>query len=154
MKKLSIFAILILSLLPVFSIRLFSQEVTKISPYIQLQYFKNTDDQRILQTSLTYSKNRMELPLSGMEVTFYSGGDQKRLIATGVTDNKGVVRLELKSDIELKSDKDGMWIFSSEYKGNDTIDAGKSEITIKDVRLEMALTVIDTIKTITDVSYP
>jgi hypothetical protein len=149
MKKLSIFAILILSLLPVFSIRLFSQEVTKISPYIQLQYFKNTDDQRILQTSLTYSKNRMELPLPGMEISFYSGGEQKRLIASGVTDNKGVVRLELKSDIELKSDKDGMWSFSSEYKGNDTIDAGKSEITIKDVKLEMALTVIDTIKTIT-----
>ena len=149
MKKLTIFSILILSLLPVFSMNIFSQEVTKISPYIQLQYFKKTDDQRILQTSLTYSKNRMELPLQRMEISFYNGGEQKELLATGVTDNKGIVRIELKSDIKLKADKDGMWAFSSEFMGNDTIEPGKSEITVKDVTLEMALTIVDTIKTIT-----
>ena len=33
-----------------------------------------------------------------------------------------------------------MWAFSSEFKGNDTIEAGTSEITVKDVRLEMTLT--------------
>ena len=149
MKKKIIYTILLLTLLPVFSVYLFSQEVTVISPYIQLQYFKNTDDQRILQTTLTYSKNRMELPLPGMEISFFTGGDQKELVATALTDNKGVVRLELKSDARLKAGKDGMWTFSSEFKGNDTIEAGTSVITVKDVRLEMVLTEVDSIKTIT-----
>ncbi|MDO9340023.1 MAG: hypothetical protein Q7T72_05780 [Bacteroidales bacterium] len=149
MKKKVIYTILLLSLLPVFSVNLFSQEITVISPYIQLQYFKNTDDQRILQTTLTYSKKRMELPLPGMEISFFTAGDQKELVATALTDNKGVARFELNSDIKLKTDRDGMWAFSSEFKGNDTIEAGTSEITVKNVRLEMVLSVIDSIKTIT-----
>jgi len=149
MKKKFIYTILFLSLLPVFSVHLYSQEEKKIKPYIQLQYFKNTDDQRILQTALTYSMNRMELPVPGMEIFFYTGGDQKELIATAITDDKGVARFDLLSDQRLKTDKDGMWAFSSEFKGNDTIEAGTSEITIKDVRLEMALTGVDSIKTIT-----
>ena len=149
MKKKVIYSILLLSLLPVFSVNLFSQEKTVISPYIQLQYFKNTDDQRILQTTLTYSKNRMELSLPGMEISFFTSGDQKELVATVITDNKGVARFELSSDFKLKTDRDGMWAFSSEFKGNDTIEAGTSEITVKNVRLEMVLSVIDSIKTIT-----
>jgi hypothetical protein len=149
MKKKIIYTILFLSMVPVFSVQLFSQEVKVISPYIQLQYFKNTDDQRILQTTLTYSKNRMELVLPGMEISFFSGGSQKELIAKALTDNKGMSRIELSSDMKLKTDKDGMWSFSSEFKGNDSIETGTSEITVKDVRLEMVLTSIDSVKTIT-----
>jgi hypothetical protein len=149
MKKKIIQKILHLSLLLVSSMNLFSQEVTLISPYISLQYFKNTDDQRILKTTLTYSKNRMELPLSGMEISFYTGGDKKELASTVITDNKGVAIFDLKSNMKLNADKDGMWAFSSEFKGNDTVEAGTSEITVKDVRLEMLLSVADSIKTIT-----
>ena len=149
MKKKVIYSILLLSLLPVFSVQLFSLEVTLISPYIQMQYFKNTDDQSILQTVLTYSKNRMELPLPGMEISFFTVGDHKELVTTILTDKKGVARFELSNDMKLKAGKDGMWAFSSEFKGNDTIEAGASEITVKDVRLEMVLTEVDSIKTIT-----
>ena len=73
MKKKLIYSILFLSLLPLLSLTLYSQEAAKIKPYVTLQYFKNTDDQRILQTTLTYSSNRMELPLPGMEIAFYTG---------------------------------------------------------------------------------
>ncbi len=33
----------------------------------------------------------------------------------------------------------GFWAFSSEFKGNDTIEAGISELLIKDVNLDMTL---------------
>jgi len=148
MKKVKL-AILILSLLPVSSIHLLSQEVNVISPYIQLQYFKNTEDQRFLQTTLTYSKNRMELPIPGMEISFFSGVDQNELVATALTDNMGIARVELNMDTKYKTDSDGMWAFSSEFKGNDTIEACSSEITVKDVRLDLVLTQVDSINTIT-----
>jgi hypothetical protein len=153
MKKNLSNTILLLSLMVLFAVPAFSQEKTMISPYIQLQYFKNTDDQRVLKTSLTYSKNRMELPLPGMEISFYKGGAGKELIATVVTDNKGIARLDLANDIKLPAERDGMWALSSEYKGNDTIEAGISEITVKDVRLEMSLTEVDSIKTISISSF-
>jgi uncharacterized protein YxeA len=145
MKKL-LNTILFLLLLPVFSVTLFSQTITKITPYIQLQYFKNNDDQRFLQTTLTYSMNRMEIPLTGMEISFFTGSGQNKKITTALTDNKGVARFELRNDMNLKADINGMWVFSSEFKGNDTIEAGTSKISIKDVRLEMVLTKTDSIK--------
>ena len=149
MKKNIIYIILLLSLLSVLSVDLFSQEVAVISPYVTLQYFKNTDDQRILRTILTYSMNRMELPIPGMEISFYTGIDEMELLGTAVTDVKGVAQMELSNDMELKTGADGMWAFSSEYKGNDTIEAGTSEVTVKDVMLELALSEIDSIRTIT-----
>jgi hypothetical protein len=149
MKKRLKYIFLFLSLLAVIPVNLLSQNSAEISPYTQLQYFKNTDDQRILQTTLTYSKNRMELPLPGMEVSFFTGTDPKVLVARLLTDDSGIARLELKNDTRLPINKDGMWSFRSEFKGNDTIEAGTSGITVKDVRLEMALTLVDTIKTIT-----
>ena len=149
MKKNVKFPILLLSLLLVFLLNIFSQEVTSISPYISLQYFKNTDGQRVLQTTLTYSSNRMELPLPAMEVSFFTGADKKELIGTLLTNDKGIARLELTDEMKVNTGRDGTWAFSSEFGGNDTIEAGSSEITVKDVELEMVLSVADTVKTIT-----
>jgi hypothetical protein len=137
-----------LSLLLLFSVVVSSQEKAVITPYIQLQYLKNTDNVRILQTALTYSKDRMELPIPGMEISFYKGAGRKEFIATAITDNKGVAKLELGKDINLAADNAGMWAFSSEFKGSDTIAPGKSEITVRDVNLEMMLSATDSIKTI------
>lgn len=149
MKKIKIFPILLLSLFQFFSLNVFSQDATLITPYLSFQYFKNTEDQRFLKTTLTYSKNSAELPLSGVEVTFFTGVNTKETLATVITDNKGVARFELKNDLKLRSDNDGMWAFSTEFKGNDSIAGGTSEVTVKDVKLKMVLSVVDTIKTVT-----
>ncbi len=149
MRKNKLYIIPVIALLSVFTVKLFSQDVDVISPYIQLQYFKNTDDQRTLKTSLTYSKNRMELPIPGMEISFYTGTDDLELLGTGITDEKGIALLDLTDDMKLMTDTDGMWAFSSEYKGNDTIEAGTSELTIKDVKLDLVLSEVDSVKTIT-----
>jgi hypothetical protein len=149
MKKKLIYSILFLSLLPVLSLQLYAQEAGRIKPYVTLQYFKNTDDQRILQTILTYSKNRMELPLPGMEIAFYTGADQKVLLTKSITDAKGTAKFELGKDLKLSTGTDGMWAFSSEFTGNDTIEAGTSEVAVKDMRLEMTLSGADSIKSVT-----
>jgi hypothetical protein len=148
MKSKFIHTILYLALLPVFSLSLFSQEAGKIKPYIQLQYLKNTDDQRLLQTTLTYSKNRMELPLPGMEIAFFSGSEQKNLLAKVVTDNKGLAKLILGNEIKLNVSSDGKRAFSSAFTGNDTIESGTSDVNVKDMRLDLTLSIADTVKTV------
>jgi hypothetical protein len=142
----------LLSILILFSVQAFPQEKTMISPSLQLQYFKNTDDHGFLQTILTYSKNRMEIPLSGMEISFYKG-TKKELLGSVTTDNKGIARLALGTDLKLPLENNGAWIFSSEYKGNDTITPGNAGINIKDVRLEMTLSLADSIKTISIAAF-
>lgn len=131
-----------------FSLSLFSQGKSVISPYIQLQYFKNSDNSRLLKTTLTYSSNRMEIPLQGMEISFFSEAGGKKLLGKTLTDEAGVAQLTLKETDNLPLNEEGLWSFSTEFKGNDTIEAGSSELAIKDVKLEMTLLEVDSIRTI------
>lgn len=120
----------------------------KISPYIQIKYLKNSENKCYLQTALTYSKNRMELPLPGMKISFFSGSEKKMALETAVTNDKGIAEIALPDEKVIQVENDGSWSFSSAFAGNDTVEAGVSEISITDVVLEMTLEEVDTIKTI------
>ena len=124
----------------------FSQDVVSLSPYIQLQFFKDNDNRSLLKTTLTYSKNRMELPLPGMKISFYSGNIKEKKIAEVITDEKGVAIFNVSLDNSLVDDGKGSWPFISEYEGNDTIEGASAEISVKDMNLEMELNVVDSIK--------
>lgn len=121
----------------------FSQEKKKITPYIQLQYFSDNDGQKSLRTTLTYSKNRMELPLPGMNIAFYSGEKSKLKIAEIVTDNKGISNLLLADLKGIAADAAGKYHFSSLFEGNDTIESSNSELAVKDISLLMELSTVD-----------
>jgi hypothetical protein len=127
---------------------LFSQDKTIISPYISLNYFKNSDDQRYLETSLTYSMNRMEIPLRGMKISFYSGTDKKELLGTVITNEKGISTFDLSTTGSITKNSEGLYAFSAEFAGNDTIETGSSDLLIRDVKLEMVLSEVDSVKTI------
>jgi hypothetical protein len=139
---------LVLSFLTFTSIVSFSQPKSKITPSVQLQYFKDNDDKSYLKTTLTYSKNRMELPLKSMKIEFYSGTGKKETLAESLTDEKGVAVYNLKHDSDLSADKNGLWPFSTVFSGNDTVESGSAELLIRNVKLNMTLTEVDSIKTI------
>lgn len=153
MKNRVKYIFLFLSLSGVSFVNMFSQEATVLSPNFQFQYIKNTDNERILETKMACSQNGMELPLSGMEISFFIGADKKDLIANIITDNKGKATLKISEDQKLKAESDGKWNFTAEFIGNDTIEAVTSEVAVQDVMLEMSLTMEDTIRTITVKGY-
>ncbi|NVO11542.1 MAG: Ig-like domain-containing protein [Bacteroidales bacterium] len=124
----------------------------KISPNLKLQYFKNTDDQRLLKATLTFTQKRNEKPLPNREVTFYAGS-KKEILAKIITNEKGTASIQLSNDYKLPLEKDGTWFFSSDFTGKDSIDAASSEISIKDVHLEMTANLVDSIKTINLKAY-
>jgi hypothetical protein len=65
----------------------------------------------------------------------------------------GVARLELPQDQDLPVNNEGLWIFRTEFSGNDTIEAVVSDLSIKDVKLEMVLSEADSVKTITITAF-
>jgi hypothetical protein len=140
--------ILLLSFVIMLSAPVVTMAQTMITPYIQLTYYKNSDDIRVLQAAVTYSNGTSEVPLTGMEILFLQGQIKKEVIATAVTNKKGIARLELSPSLNIIPDAAGMWGFSSEYKGCDTIEATSSEVSVKDVKLTMDLSEVDSIKTI------
>ena len=147
MKTKRILAFLLLSFLT-FSFGFSGNQEEKVSPYISLQYFKDTDNNTILKTTLTYSKNRMELPLEKIKVIFSSGQEGKKIYAEAMTDEKGVAVFNLKNEAELITDENGLWPFSAVFEGNDTIEEIRAEILIRDAELTMKLTENDSIKTV------
>lgn len=119
-----------------------------ISPYISLQYFKNTDNQTYIQTTLTYSSNRMELPLPGLTVTFMAGSEGKLFLADVVTNEKGVAKFQLDESLSIPFNEDGSRSFFTEFKGNDTIEPATLDISVIPLDLKMNLSLVDTIKSI------
>lgn len=130
--------------------KVYSQE--KISPTLQFQYFKNSDDQRMLKATLTYTLKRKDYPLLGQEISF-SAGSKKGLLGKVTTDDKGVATLLLSKDYQLPVEKDGNWTLISDYAGKDSIDAATSELSIKDFHLEMKLGLVDSVKTVSLKAY-
>jgi hypothetical protein len=141
-------ALTLLTLIISTSFSSFSQEAKKITPYLTVQYSKDTDNQRVLQTTLTYSMNRMEIPLPGMEVSISVGSQSEKHLAAILTDEKGIARYKLDDNLTLPVNKEGFWDFSTGYSGNDSIESISSELSVKDVDLEMVLSEIDSLKTI------
>jgi hypothetical protein len=148
MKRKITKVLLLLSFLTLTSNFAFSQEKTKITPYIQFQYFKDNDDNSYLKTTVTYSMNRIELPLQGMKIVFYSGSGTKIRLAEIPTDIKGVAKYNLKHDSDFSADKNGLFPFNTMFAGNDTIESASAELLIRDITLKMELTEADSIKTI------
>jgi hypothetical protein len=149
MKNRKLNSIILLSFMIMLSAPVITVAQTKITPNVQLTYYKDTREIRILQATVTYSNGTTEVPLTGIEVEFFKGSAPKELIAKSVTDKKGIARLELNPDLKVTTDEAGMWGFSSEYIGCDTIEAATSEVSVKDVSLFMDLSEVDSIKTVT-----
>src|SRR4030042_3028579 len=115
MKKKISKSISLMMLIMLSSVSLFSQEKGKISPYIQLQYFKNSENKSYLRTTLTYSKNRMEIPLPEMQVSFFKVIGSKELLITKLTDEKGIAEVSLEDVASLPVNSEGFWSFSTEF---------------------------------------
>lgn len=148
MKRKIIKAFLLLSFLTLTSAHTYSQESTKISPYIQLQYFKDNNNERYLKTTLTYSKNRMELPLPGMKVVFSAGTEKKVSLTGTLTDARGIAVYYLKHDTDFLTDRNGRWPFNAFFAGNDSIEPASADVSIQEVILTMELKEADSVKTV------
>lgn len=141
MKKLNKF--ILISLLLISSVNLFSQESEKISSSINLQYIKDSNDSCLLKATLTYSKNRMQNPLAGSAINLYAG--KGRLLKEGKSDSEGVVTVAL-GRVDMTYDESGIWPFSASFAGNDSIEAGTAEISVRNASLTMTCDEADSIK--------
>jgi hypothetical protein len=149
MKKQGIKITLIILLLLKVSSPSFSQAGEKIAPNLQLQYFNITDEIKSLKATLIYSSNRMELPLPGMKISFYSGAPDNNLIGSVITDENGIAAITLSDYKTIPTNAEEFWTFNAEFPGNDSIEGTSAEISIKDLNFVMSLSEADSIKTIT-----
>jgi hypothetical protein len=147
MKKKLIINVLFLSLILIFSPVLHSQ-TARMNPGFALKYFRNTDDNRIIQAEITYKSDKESHPLTGAEISLLNGSARKVLIGKAVTDDKGAAKFEINSGLRLDAGNDGMLSFITEFGGNDTIAPASAEISVKDLKMELTMSEADSIKTV------
>jgi hypothetical protein len=151
MKKLPVYLLTIISLSGIVSLNSFSQEKITITPSVTIQYVK-VNDKASLQSRLTYSGEAGDLPLKGVEISFSTGSESKTL-GTATTDENGTAAFNIEENTRLPVNAQGTWIFKSVFTGKDTIGAATATLSVKAVKLEMTLSLVDTVKTITIVAY-
>jgi hypothetical protein len=151
MKKLHNYLLIFISVFTLVSASSFSQVKTTVRPSLLLQYVK-INETGTLQAKLTYSGETGELPVKGVQIGFFYNGKSNPL-GEAMTDENGTAVYTINADTMLPLDENGAWKFASEFKGIDSIDAASAEISIKDVTLEVTLSLVDSVKTITVTAY-
>ena len=147
MKKKLINNVLFLVLLLIPYLALHAQ-TARINPVFALKYFRNTDDKRIIQAEVTYTADKETHPLTGAELSLLNASDRKALIGKAITDSNGVARFEMNADLKLDGGNSGTLTFITEFGGNDTIAQASSEISVRDLKMELTLTEVDSIKSV------
>lgn len=116
------------------------EEAIIISPYMDLIYLKNTDNQGIINARLYDATDLGEKALAGMTIKLYTNVGEMELLGELVTDKKGEARYIVPDDMVLPVDDDNYWGFYAEFEGKDNIEMTMAEIMVMDVNLEMTLT--------------
>lgn len=131
-----------------------AQTNKKIKTKIKLSYFKNSDDSKTLRSSLKYKKDKKYKPVNDVLILFYTTTDTTDiLIGKAETNDKGEAVLNFERDYTISMDSAGNFTLKARFEGNDSCKASATDITIKDIRIELTLDVIDSLKTISVFVY-
>jgi hypothetical protein len=125
-----------------------AQGSSRLSPDLQLQYFKDNKEQSFLLATLTISMNRMAVPVTGTQITFYAGTGERTKLGEIKTDNKGQSLLNLTGLSSYPKTSSNLWTFTAIAAGNDTLDGGESSVAIRDLKLQMDTVMVDSVRTI------
>jgi hypothetical protein len=137
----------------VFQADLFAQSKKK-RVRMSLDYYNYADKSRSLIARLYYIENRVRTPVVNEPVTFYLGDiSDNNLIDNISTDENGEARLILDEDSRYEVDEERFFYISAEYNGNDSFSNVKSEAELKDISMELFLSEINSIKSISVRTY-
>lgn len=118
---------------------------------------KQEDNTRLLVA--TYEgKNKKDrkdiMPVYNADIKFYNvSGDNEVLLGTAKTSKTGLAKLIVPADKKYLKDGEGNIVLVARFDGTDGLDAEESEVTFKDLFLELSLAVVDSVRTVTARGY-
>lgn len=135
-----------------------AQEDTKseksLESSLRISYTKKTDDSKILKAILTCKTDAGISSIAGADLNFYLKSDTlEQLLGALKTDMKGIVVFDLPKDLKFPEDSVRKLIFVAEYKGDGKYADVRTEAIIYDVQLDLNLSVIDSVNTMSVNAY-
>ena len=118
----------------------------KLKTNIILKYYKNSDNTKTLKATVFSKKDKKFVSLNNVTVHFYNKSIETNL-GDVQTNNNGDAVLDIPPG-KMLIDSLGSFIFIAKFDGDNTYESAEEEITIKGARIELSLSVIDSVKTI------
>lgn len=132
----------------------FAQEndVNKYKIRFNFSTLKQADNSRLLEVRFiaTNKKDRKDkVPVYNAEIMFFNIlNEEEVLLGTANTSKSGIAQLILSENQPYLIDDDGNINLVAQFPGTGTMDEETSEISVKDLHLELNLTEIDSVKTV------
>lgn len=124
-----------------------------VEPVMEMTYLKDSQGNKILRSNLVNYVNRAPHPLPGLEIEFYAGEDSLISLGSVTTDGDGLAILQIDDGLELPVGLDGSTRYFAEYTGSDDILPAEYEVYVTDVNLNMELSLVDSVKTVSLRAY-
>lgn len=112
-------------------------QVEKIQPLLNLDFYQ-MDSVKKLTATLRAKVDGKFLPLPGREIhyTCLQGGI-KKILGSGLTNDKGIVSIKIPADIFSTGGDKGMYAFDASFPGTADYEMASAATTVKPLRLEM-----------------
>jgi len=137
------------------SIDLYSQDKKKKErTRIRLEYFKLPNGDKNIAVTLTAGRGRsaQRVPEADILLTV-SANDSTVELATLKTNSEGIMSLNIVADYQFLVDEDGYTAFEASFDGNDTLRSSSNDLEVKDIEMEFAYEIEDSVKMITIFAY-
>ena len=128
-------------------------EEEPIEPVMEMTYLKDSEGKINLRSNMVNYVNRMPVPLPGLEIVFYAGENSLVNLGSVVTDADGWAILVVEDGSTLPVGMDGSIRYFAEYEGTEDILSAEYEVYVTDVNLQMELSLVDSVKTVSLRAY-
>ena len=128
-------------------------EEEPIEPVMEMTYIKDNEGNINLRSNMVNYVNRMPVPLPGLEIVFHAGEDSLVNLGSITTDEDGWAIMVLDDGISLPVGMDGSVRYFAEYIGSENILPADYEVYVTDVNLDMELSLVDSVKTVSLRAY-
>ncbi|MDF1517825.1 MAG: hypothetical protein RQ864_01205 [Lutibacter sp.] len=113
---------------------------------------KQNDNSRLLEVSFT-GKNKEDrkdiLPIYGAEIKFFNIlNDEEVLLGSAKTSQEGFAQITLPEDQKYLMDENLNINLMARFEGNDALEESSAELIVKNIRLELNLEELDSVKTV------
>lgn len=111
---------------------------------------KQDDNSRLLEASFT-GKNKEDrkdiLPIYNAEIKFFNVlNEEEVLLGTSKTSQEGIAQITLPENQKYLTDETGNINLTARFEGNEALEESSAELIVKNIRLELNLEEIDSVK--------
>ena len=131
-----------------------TKKIKKTKVRMSLDYYNNMDKSRILVSTLYFIEDRVRNPVVNEMVVFYSGDISENIVIDSLlTDENGEAKLIFEEGSRLTVDEDRLCHIVAQYNGNKSFTAAKSDVSLKEITMELLLSEINSTKTVSVRAY-